>query len=49
MEVQVKFEPKQIVLDGTVYIYKNNEIIEQYDDTFAYKWNQLGEIIDLLH
>jgi len=50
MEVKVQFKPEQVILDGTVVIRdKDNKVIDEYKDTFAYKWDEFDNLIDLLH
>jgi len=49
MEATIHFEPKQVILEGTITIAdKDGSIIEEYENIFAYKWNEFGELIDLL-
>ena len=46
--MKVHFEPERIIVVGTITITDNeDEIINEYEETFAYKWNEFNEIIDL--
>ena len=50
MKAKIQFKPKQIILEGIIIITdKDGNVIKEYEDTFAYKRNEFGELIDLLH
>ena len=49
MNVKVKFEPKSVVLEGTIIVIdENNEVIYDKEEIFAYKWDEFGELMKLL-
>ena len=49
IKAKVKFEPKQIIIDGIIIAEYEDGTTYEFKETFAYKWNEFGEIIDLLH
>lgn len=47
--MEVKFEPKQFIIEGTMIICdKNGKVVDEYEQKFAYEWNELGEIVELI-
>ena len=49
MNIKVKFEPKTIIIDGAIIVTdENGETIYEKNQTFAYKYNEFGELMELL-
>lgn len=47
--MKIHFEPKQVIVEGIITICDNEDkIVDEYEQTFAYKWDEFGEMIDLL-
>ena len=50
ISANIHFEPKQIIIEGTVTVtdLETNEVISEYEETFAYKKNEFGKLMELL-
>lgn len=48
MKLNIHFEPELVKIKGTIIITdEDGKIIDEYEQFFAYKWNEFGEIMDL--
>lgn len=47
-KLTVEFKPKQVIIDATIVVKDRDEIVDEWDKTFAYKWDRLDKIIKLL-
>jgi hypothetical protein len=48
MKLNIHFEPEQIRINGTITVTdEEDNIVDEYKQSFVYQWNEFGEIIDL--
>lgn len=48
--MKIHFEPEQVLIEGTIFIAdKNDKILDEYKETFTYRWDTFNEIIDSIN